>query len=104
VHNGEVTVYKGINHKLEISNMRSMDTHPEIEKKQIELLRQAPTTKRFALMSAWSRFIRGAARENIRKDHPEASDQEIELMLVARLYGDELAEKVRKYLVERNKQ
>lgn len=82
----------------------SRDTHPDIEKVQIELLRKAPITKHFAIVDEWSRFIRAAARQDIRISHPSASEEEIDLMFVERLYGQSLAEKVRKDLVRRRMQ
>lgn len=73
---------------------QSEDTHPEIERIQIDLFRQAPITKKIALVNAWSQSIRNAARLNIQKEHPNASEEEVKLMLVERMYGKELADKV----------
>ena len=39
---------------------QSMDTGPEAERVQIELLRKASVTKRFVLIESWSQFIREA--------------------------------------------
>jgi hypothetical protein len=83
---------------------QSNDTSPEIERVQIELLRKAPLTKRFAIMAAWSQFIREAAKQGIRRDYPDASQEEVALILVARLYGQPLADKVGAYLARRMEQ
>jgi hypothetical protein len=42
---------------------QSSDTSPEIERVQIELLRKAPLTKRFAIMASWSQFITEVAKQ-----------------------------------------
>jgi hypothetical protein len=49
---------------------QSMDTSPEVERVQIELLRKASVAKRFAIMDAWSEFLIEANRQQIRKQHP----------------------------------
>lgn len=73
---------------------QSEDTHPEIEKIQIDLFRQAPITKKIALVNAWSQSIRDASRLDIQKEHSNAGEEEVKLMLVERMYGKELADKV----------
>jgi hypothetical protein len=83
---------------------QSSDTSPEIERVQIELLRKASLQKRFAITEAWSEFIREVARQGIRRDYPDASEEEVSLILVARLYGQPLADKVRAYLARRKQQ
>lgn len=82
---------------------QSIDTHPDAEQVLIELIKKAPLTKRFALMEAWTQFIIEAAKQEIRREHPDASEQEVSLLLLARQHGAELAGKVRAYL-ERRKQ
>ncbi|GAC1625560.1 MAG: hypothetical protein NVS4B11_21560 [Ktedonobacteraceae bacterium] len=74
---------------------QSADTHPDIERVQIELLRKTPLAKRFAMIESWSQFIIEAARQGIHQDDPSLSEQEIALVLVARQYGQVLADKVR---------
>jgi len=83
---------------------QSSDTSPEIERVQIELLRKASLQKRFAITEEWSEFIVEVAKQGIRRDYPEASEDEVALMLVARLYGQPLADKVRAYLARRKQQ
>ncbi len=36
---------------------QSEDTSPEMERVQIELIRKASTSKRFAIMQAWSQLL-----------------------------------------------
>lgn len=80
---------------------QSEDTSSEAERVQIELIRKAPITKRFAIMQAWSRFLIEANKQQIRKAHPEASEEEVSLIFIARNYGQELADKVRVELARR---
>jgi len=82
---------------------QSMDTSPEAERVQIELLRKASPAKRFAIMQAWSQFIIEANRQGIRKTHPDASEEEIALIFAARNYGQELADKLRADLARRKR-
>lgn len=67
---------------------------------QIDMLRSS-ITKRFAMIEAWSQFITEAAKQGIRRDNPNASEEEVALILVARQYGQSLAEKIRAELVHR---
>ncbi len=117
---------------------QSEDTSPEMERVQIELIRKAPITKRFALMQSWTQFIIEVAKQGIRRTHPSASEEEValilycftlrmicycavqcsnrlrshtlsylflrETVLVAREYGQSLADKVRADLERRRQQ
>ena len=83
---------------------QSEDTSPEMERVQIELLRKAPITKRFALMQSWTQFIIEVAKQGIRRTHPSASEEEVALILVAPQYGQSLADKVRADLERRRQQ
>ena len=80
---------------------QSEDTSPEIERVQIELIRKAPISKRFAIMQAWSQFLIEANKQRIRKDHPDASEEEVALIFIARHYGQALADGLRAELVRR---
>ncbi len=83
---------------------QSEDTSPEMERVQIELIRKAPITKRFALMQSWTQFIIEVAKQGIRRTHPNASEEEVALILVARQYGQSLADKVRADMERRRQQ
>ncbi len=82
---------------------QSMDTHPDIERVQIEMIRKASIFKRFEIIDAWSQFIIEAAKQVIRREHPDISEQEVSLLLVERQYGAPLAARVRAELVHREK-
>jgi len=78
-----------------------MDTSPEAERVQIELIRKASISKRFALVRSWSQLLIEANRQQIRKEHPNASEEEIGLIFVARHYGQALAERLRAEIARR---
>ena len=80
---------------------QSRDTSLEMERVQIEMLRKASITKRFALMEGWSQFIREVAKQGIRRDYPDANEEEVTFILATRLYGQPLMEKVRVALERR---
>mgnify|MGYP007135469961 CR=1 FL=1 len=80
---------------------QSMDTSPEAERVQIDLIRKAPISKRFALMQAWSQFIIEANRKAIRQANPNASEEEIALLFVKQNYGQAVADGLRAYLARR---
>jgi hypothetical protein len=82
---------------------QSSDTSPEMERVQIDMLRKTSISKRFAMIEAWSQFITEAAKQGIRRDNPNASEEEVALILVARQYGQPLAERVRSELDHRRK-
>ncbi len=80
---------------------QSEDTSPEMERVQIELIRKATISKRFALMQAWSQFLIEANKQGIRKDHPGASEEEVALIFVGRHYGQALADRLQADLARR---
>lgn len=81
--------------------LQSMDTSPEAERVQIELMRNASVSKRFAIMEAWSQFLIEANRYSIRQQYPNVSEEEINLIFVARNYGQALADGLRADLARR---
>ncbi len=80
---------------------QSEDTSPEMERVQIELIRIASPAKRFAIMQAWSELLIEANKQHIRKDHPDASEDEISLIFVARHYGQALSDSLRADMARR---
>ena len=76
---------------------QSIDTTPEAERVQIELIRQTPITKRVALMTELSQFLIEAHKQGIRQTHPNANEKEVGLIFVANNYGQTLADKLRVY-------
>lgn len=82
--------------------VQSRDTHPQAEKVQIMLLRQASMAERFALMASLSETSIQLSRRAIQRANPTYSELEVNLAFVAYHYGEDLAERVRQYLEQRN--
>ena len=80
---------------------QSEDTSPEMERIQIELIRKASSTKIFGLVRSMSQTMIQASRRNIRKLHPDASEEEITLIFVELYYGKEIAHLVRSQIEKR---
>ena len=80
---------------------QSEDTSLEMERVQIELIRKAPPAKIFGLVRSMSKTLILASRENIRKLHPDASEEELTLIFVELYYGKELANLVRTQMKKR---
>ena len=73
---------------------QSMDTSPEAEHVQIELIRKASIAKRFTIMEAWSQFLIEANKLSICRNHPDLSEEEVGLIFVANNYGQALANRL----------
>lgn len=82
---------------------QSMDTSPEAERVQIELIRKASPAKRFTIMEAWSQFLIEANKQGIRKNRPDLSEEEVGLIFVANNYGRALADHLREDLTRRKR-
>ena len=78
------------------------DTHPDAEKVQIDLLRKASTSDRFALMCSLTATAISLARRAIARANPDFSPQEVDLRFVELHYGKQLASRVRRYLEGRS--
>lgn len=72
----------------------SFDTHPEIERVQIQLIRQMPAWKKMAVVDDLNETVRTLAISGIKQRHPDASPAEVERMLAELMLGAELARKV----------
>jgi len=79
------------------------DTHPEAERVQIELLRSASITQRFALARSLSETAIRLSRQAIREAHPDFDDDEVGLEFIALHYGRALAQQVRAHLQTRHR-
>jgi hypothetical protein len=67
------------------------DTSPEIWRRQMAAIAQRTMSDR---LEEWAELNRGVARmaeQAVRRRHPDYSDRQVFLVLVRRLYGDELA-------------
>jgi len=72
----------------------SPDTHPEIERLQIQRLRQMPPWRKLALVSEMNRTVRTLALAGLRQRHPHDTPAQRQRRLADLLLGAELAERV----------
>jgi hypothetical protein len=77
-----------------------MDTHPEIERIQIELIRKASPAKLFGIVRSLSQSMIQASRRNIRELHPKATEEELAFIFVELYYGKELAQRMQQHLLK----
>jgi len=81
---------------------QSRDTHPAAEEVQLELLRKATTAQRFAIMQSLTTTGIGLSRRAIKRANPGLDQRELDLIFVALHYGQDLADRLRVYLDERD--
>ncbi len=82
--------------------MQLNDTSPEVEEKQIQMLRKAATAQRFARARSLTNTVIYLSRRAIGRNQPSFSDREIKLKFISLHYGKELAEKVKRFILEKN--
>ncbi|MCH8211258.1 MAG: hypothetical protein IIB99_07780 [Planctomycetes bacterium] len=78
------------------------DTHPEIERVRIGLLRQAGPDRRGKLASQLSNQARWRSMQAIARAHPAWSELDRKLLFVEVHYGKQLASRVRAYILKRS--
>ncbi len=74
---------------------QSPDTSPDAERVQIELLREASDARRFGLVRSLSKSVIQWSRQTIQQAHPDASEEELAILLVALHYNQKLADALR---------
>jgi hypothetical protein len=67
------------------------DTGPEAERVLIELLRQAPVTRKLEMLGQMNATARQLALQGLRVRHPEATEAQLRRYLADLLLGPELA-------------
>ena len=72
----------------------SLDTHPEIERRQIEWLRQMPSWRKMVLVGEMNRTVRTLALAGLRQRHPDESPAQRRRRLADLLLGPEVAARV----------
>jgi hypothetical protein len=72
----------------------SPDTHPEIEKLQIEHLRQMTPWRKMVLVGEMSQTVRVLALTGLRQRHPDDTPAQRQRRLADLLLGPELAARV----------
>ncbi|MBI3016664.1 MAG: hypothetical protein HYY62_01485 [Deltaproteobacteria bacterium] len=80
----------------------SLDTHPDAEKVQIKLLRQASTSERLRRTFTMSSWILWLSKQAISKAHPTWSNRKVDLFFVEVHYGKKLASHLQAYLEKNN--
>lgn len=80
---------------------QSSDTSEAAERAQFEMLRRAGSRRRLELARAQTATATRIARSRIAHAHPEWNEQEIGLHWTAIMYGDEIAQRVRRALQQR---
>ncbi len=77
------------------------NTSPEASRVQIDLLRQAGPARRFHIACSLSDTCRWLAQRALRRSMPGAAEREVRLAFVRLWYGEDLAQRVRRYLDQR---
>ncbi len=75
------------------------DTDPEIERLQLELLRQATPERRLRLALSLTGSVLALSRGGLAQKMPGANGREIGLRFVELHYGPELANELRQHLL-----
>ena len=70
------------------------DTHPQMEKLQVRLLRDIPPWRKMQMLTELNRTVRLLALTGLRERFPEASEEELLRRLADLLLGEDLARKV----------
>ena len=87
--------------KIAIGIMSVDDTNSGARDVQIALLRKAGVAGRFSLLCSMSETVIQWSRRAIAKANPTLSKSEIDLKFLATHHGQDLADKVRSYLMAR---
>lgn len=80
---------------------QSTDTNPEVERVLISLLRKLNPTQKLEQVQSFSSSIINLSKRAIDRANPHLSKEEKNILFVKYHYGDELADKLRKYLDQR---
>ncbi len=72
------------------------DTSPAAAEFQIRLLREASPARRMRVVRSLSRSVIELSRRALRRRHPNATEDEIDIAFVALHYGPEPAARVRR--------
>ncbi len=77
---------------------QSIDTHPDAEKVLISLFRKASTSKKFSLVRTLTQTTIQLSKRAIARANKELNEEQINLIFISLHYGNDLAERVKKYL------
>jgi hypothetical protein len=79
------------------------DTHLDIERMQIEMLRSKTPAERLKIAFDLTDTVRDLSRRQIAEENPGISDEELKLKCIERWYGRDLASRFREYLQAKRK-
>ena len=71
-----------------------MDTHPTIERIQLDIIRHMPSWAKFALVDDLNETVKAFAISGIKQRSPGATPEQIKRQLAGMMLGEELARKV----------
>jgi hypothetical protein len=74
------------------------DTHPDVEKVQIELLRRAGAAERLGMSLSLTATVVNRSRQTIANLNPGLNPQQLNIKCVELYYGKELAGRLRDHL------
>ncbi len=80
---------------------QSVDTHPEIEKVQLSLIKKASISKRLSRARSLSQSVIQLSRRAIMRANPDLSQEDVNLAFLEYHYGNDLSCSVREYLRKR---
>jgi len=72
----------------------SSDTHPKVERMQIEFIRRMPMWKKLSIVDGLNETVKTLAITGIKQRNPNATAEQVRRMLVELMLGAELARKV----------
>lgn len=81
--------------------LQSSDTDPKMEEIQISLIRQSSVAERISRLRSLSQTVIQLSRRAVLRVNPELSGNELKCKLIAHHYGDDLADRLHKYLNRR---
>ena len=79
------------------------DTHPDVRRRQVELLRSAGFERRAMLTLSLSQSVIELSRQALREQMQDASEEEVRLRWLGLQYGEALEARVRAALDDRRK-
>ena len=80
---------------------QSIDTHPEAEKVQIELLRKMSFSDKFYLVMKLSETAMKLSKRAIARANKDLNEEQVNLLFIEYHYGKDLADRVKKFLEKR---
>lgn len=80
---------------------QSIDTHPEIEKIQISILKKKSISNKFSQVRSLSKTTMQLSKRAIARTNKNLNEDQINILFINYHYGEDLASRVEKYLNKR---